>query len=114
MDLAAGGTRLTIGGTNTVWYYRNAPAVAQKIEPVGKYDGCYLPRRIHVTGNIDIHELAWDKEGELWVVNTCGRLPHPGSKWVLRGQAARPTRTIATVPVRSRRFCRYCVSPASL
>ena len=21
-------------------------------------------------GDIDIHELAWDKEGELWVVNT--------------------------------------------
>ncbi len=70
MGLAADGARLTIGGTNTVWYYRNVPAVAQKIEPAGKYDGCYLPRRLHVTGDIDIHELAWDKEGELWVVNT--------------------------------------------
>ena len=36
------------------------PAVAQKLEPAGKHDACYLPRRIHVTGDIDIHELAWD------------------------------------------------------
>ena len=70
MGVAADGARLTIGGTNTVWYYRNVPAVAQKIEPIGKYDGCYLPRRIHVTGDIDIHELAWDKEDQLWIVNT--------------------------------------------
>ena len=30
MGIAADGARLTIGGTNTVWYYRNVPAVAQK------------------------------------------------------------------------------------
>lgn len=50
MGIAADALRLTIGGTNTVWYYRNQPAVAQKLEPAGKYDGCYLPRRIHVIG----------------------------------------------------------------
>jgi len=70
MGIAADANRLTVGGTNTVWYYRNMPAVAPKLEPVGKHDACYLPRRIHVTGDIDIHELAWDREGELWVVNT--------------------------------------------
>ena len=46
------------------------PAVAKKLEPVGKHDACYLPRRIHVTGDIDIHELAWDCNNELWLVNT--------------------------------------------
>ena len=70
MGCAADHTRLTIGGTNTVWYLRNMPAVAPKLEPMGKHDAAYLPRRIHVTGDIDIHELAWDDEGELWVVNT--------------------------------------------
>ncbi len=70
MGIAADRARLTIGGTNTVWYYRNLPAVAGKLEPPGKYDACYLPRRIHVTGDIDIHELCWDSEDELWVVNT--------------------------------------------
>ncbi len=70
MGLAADHARLTIGGTNTVWYYRNMPAVAPKLEPAGKHDACYLPRRIHVTGDIDIHELAWDRDNELWLVNT--------------------------------------------
>ncbi|MGH8489835.1 MAG: TIGR03032 family protein [Gammaproteobacteria bacterium] len=70
MGIAADRARLTIGGTNTVWYYRNVPAVAPKLEPVGKHDACYLPRRIHVTGDIDIHEMAYDGEGDLWIVNT--------------------------------------------
>jgi len=70
MGVTADQSRLTIGGANTVWEYRNMPAVAQKLEPAGKHDACYLPRRIHVTGDIDIHELAWDGNNELWVVNT--------------------------------------------
>jgi uncharacterized protein (TIGR03032 family) len=70
MGIAADEARLTIGGANTVWEYRNMPAVARKLEPTGKHDACYLPRRIHFTGDIDIHELAWDGNSELWVVNT--------------------------------------------
>ena len=70
MGIVADPTRLTIGGANTVWEYRNMPALAKKLEPAGKHDACYLPRRIHVTGDIDIHELARDGANELWVVNT--------------------------------------------
>ncbi|HEV8719615.1 MAG TPA: TIGR03032 family protein [Candidatus Binatia bacterium] len=70
MGIAADHARLTIGGANTVWEYRNMPTVAQKLEPAGKHDACYLPRRIHVTGDIDIHELAWDGNNEIWAVNT--------------------------------------------
>lgn len=70
MGIAADSSRLTIGGANTVWYYRNMPAVASQLEPAGKHDVCYLPREIHVTGDIDIHEMAYDSKGELWVVNT--------------------------------------------
>ena len=70
MGIVADQTRLTIGGANTVWEYRNMPALAKKLEPAGKHDACYLPRRIHVTGDIDIHELARDSNNELWVVNT--------------------------------------------
>jgi uncharacterized protein (TIGR03032 family) len=29
-----------------------------------------VPRRLHVTGDIDIHELAYDQDDELWAVNT--------------------------------------------
>jgi uncharacterized protein (TIGR03032 family) len=70
MGIAGDATRLTIGGTNTVWYYRNMPAVARKLEPPNKHDAAYLPRQIHVTGDIDIHEMAWTMDGELWIVNT--------------------------------------------
>ncbi len=70
MGIAADQQRLTIGGANTVWYYRNVPAVAPKLEPNGRHDAAYLPRRIHVTGDIDIHEMAYDEQGELWLVNT--------------------------------------------
>ena len=70
MGIAVDAARLAIGGTNTVWYYRNMPAVARKLEPPGKHDAAYLPRRVHVTGDIDIHEMAWAGDGELWLVNT--------------------------------------------
>jgi len=70
MGIAADPRRLTIGGSHTVWDYRNVPAVAQQLEPVGTHDACYLPRRLHVTGDIDIHELAYAADNALWVVNT--------------------------------------------
>jgi uncharacterized protein (TIGR03032 family) len=70
MGIAADQARLTIGGAHTVWYYRNMPDVAQKLDPPGTHDACYLPRALHVTGDIDIHELAYDVHGTLWVVNT--------------------------------------------
>ena len=63
-------TRLTIGGQKSVSYLRNMPAVARKLEPPGKHDACYLPRAIHITGDIDIHEMAYDAADELWLVNT--------------------------------------------
>ena len=70
MGIAVQQHDLTIGGARTVWYLRNMPAVGQKLEPPGKHDACYLPRRIHVTGDIDIHEMAWSANNELWIVNT--------------------------------------------
>ncbi len=62
--------RLSIGGTHTVWEYRNVPAVSEKLEPPGRHDACYVPRSIHFTGNIDIHEMSWSADDQLWLVNT--------------------------------------------
>ena len=69
MGMAVNNTRLAIGTAYQVVELYNMPAVAQKLEPVGKHDACYIPRNIHITGDIDIHEMAWGKD-ELWVVNT--------------------------------------------
>jgi uncharacterized protein (TIGR03032 family) len=69
MGIAVDGQRLTVGGRSAVWYLRNMPTLAGKLEPANAHDACYLPRSIHVTGDIDIHELAWGKD-DLWIVNT--------------------------------------------
>jgi uncharacterized protein (TIGR03032 family) len=70
MGMAVQGNKLAIGGQKMVWELHNMPALARKLEPAGKHDACYLPRRIHITGDIDIHEMAYAADGDLWLVNT--------------------------------------------
>jgi uncharacterized protein (TIGR03032 family) len=69
MGIAVGKGRLAIGTEREVWDYRNVPAVAAKVEPAGKHDACFMPRKMHVTGDIRIHEIGWIDD-ELWIVNT--------------------------------------------
>src|SRR3954469_5523501 len=59
MGMAVGNGRLAIGTAVDVWEFRNVPAVAAKLEPAGKHDACFLPRSAHVTGDIQIHEMAY-------------------------------------------------------
>ncbi len=59
MGMAVGNGRLAIGTAVDVWEFRNVPAVAAKLEPPGKHDACFLPRSAHVTGDVQIHEMAY-------------------------------------------------------
>jgi len=70
MGIAADPQRLALGSARSVWTLRNMPALARKLDPPGKYDACYLPRDVHVTGDIDVHEMAYDQGNTLWIVNT--------------------------------------------
>lgn len=70
MGLCVKDNRLSIGGARTVWEYRNVPAVVDKLDPPGKHDACFVPRSVHFTGNIDIHEMNWSSDDQLWLVNT--------------------------------------------
>jgi uncharacterized protein (TIGR03032 family) len=70
MGMAYSGGRLALGTKIQVWEFVNVPAVAAKLDPPARHDACFLPRSSHVTGNIQIHEMAWGARGELWVVNT--------------------------------------------
>src|SRR5262245_48531659 len=70
MGMALDGDRLAIDTTLQVWEYVSVPAVAARLDPPGRHDACYLPRSCHVTGNIQIHEMAWGIGSELWLVNT--------------------------------------------
>src|SRR3954451_21377747 len=70
MGMALSGDRLAVGTKIQVWEFVDVPAVAAKLDPPGRHDACFLPRSSHVTGNIQIHEMAWGAGNELWVVNT--------------------------------------------
>src|SRR5262249_52284039 len=85
MGLAANARHLALGTRNQIWFLRNAPDIAPRVEPPGHHDACYLPRSAHVTGDIAVHELAWASSPlsprfgggggggggeELWLVNT--------------------------------------------
>src|SRR5271154_1918682 len=59
MGLAADPTRLAVGAAREIRQYRNMPPVCRRLEPPGRHDACYLLRSVHVTGDIDIHEMAW-------------------------------------------------------
>ena len=69
MGIAATTHRMAIATRYQVWYLHNEPILAPKIKPHDQHDACYIPRRCHVTGNIDAHETAWGQD-ELWIVNT--------------------------------------------
>src|SRR5438105_7755360 len=69
MGVAVGDGRLAVGTEHEVWLFRNQPAVSPLLDRPNKHDACYLPRKIHVTGDIRIHEVAF-VAGELWMVNT--------------------------------------------
>ncbi|QEH34975.1 hypothetical protein OJF2_35200 [Aquisphaera giovannonii] len=70
MGMALAGDRLAVGTKIQVWEFVDVPAVTARLAPPGRHDACFLPRSSHVTGNIQIHEMAWGTGNELWVVNT--------------------------------------------
>ncbi len=60
MGLAVSGDRLAIGSRHAVWLLRDAPDVGRQLEPQGRHDACFVPRICHITGDIRVHELAWE------------------------------------------------------
>ena len=69
MGMAWRGGRLAIGSKAQVHEYHDVPAVAAKLEPAGKHDSCFVPRRSHYTGDIRIHDVAFAGDG-FWFVAT--------------------------------------------
>jgi uncharacterized protein (TIGR03032 family) len=76
MGLAVGGNKLAIGCNVDIWEFHNVPAVCPRLDAHEEnkhtgyhHDACFLPRRSHTTGDIQIHEMAWIND-DLWFVNT--------------------------------------------
>ena len=62
--------RLIIGTETGIREFRNVPAVAKRLVPPNRNDAVYVFRKHHVTGNINIHEMALGANNECWFVNT--------------------------------------------
>ena len=69
MGVAIGNGRIALGTKREVWEFRNQPEVGRKLPDGERNDACFLPRAMHVTGDIRIHEVGF-AGGELWGVNT--------------------------------------------
>ena len=74
MGLAAdaNGQALALATRHSVIRLANAPLLAHAYleSAPGKYDALYLPRTAHLTGDLNVHDLAYDGAGALWMVNT--------------------------------------------
>ncbi|WP_146446285.1 TIGR03032 family protein [Botrimarina colliarenosi] len=81
MGLARDGGKLAVGCSIDIWEFHNVPAVCKKLDESddypateAKHDACFLPRRSHCTGDIQIHEMAFvggqEQPRELVFVNT--------------------------------------------
>jgi uncharacterized protein (TIGR03032 family) len=75
--------RFALGTNAEVREFHDMPAVARKLESdeyPGKHDAAFLPRTVHYTGDVQIHEMVWLPKpqlpgqsaglSELWFVNT--------------------------------------------
>lgn len=61
--------RLAVGTKRALEEYRDQRGVAPKLEPAGRCDAAFMPRRTFYTGDIRIHEIAWIGD-EIWAANT--------------------------------------------
>jgi uncharacterized protein (TIGR03032 family) len=79
MGIAIKSGTIAVCTRKEVWFLRDAPDIADKLQPHGQHDACFLARATHFTGDIEAHEAAWVGR-EFWVVNTlfsCLAALHP-------------------------------------
>lgn len=69
MGMHADSRRLIVGAAREIVEYANVPNLTAKLDPPHVNDACYILRKTHVTGDIDIHEMVHLNDG-LHFVNT--------------------------------------------
>jgi len=64
--------RLALATRHSVILLADAPLLVPDYleDQKGKYGALYLPRAQYFTGDLNIHDLAFDSTGQLWLVNT--------------------------------------------
>lgn len=65
------GNRMVLATRHHVTLFSNAPLLARDYSETapGRYDSLFLPRTTYHTGDLNVHDLAFGKEG-VWLVNT--------------------------------------------
>ena len=77
-------SRIALATRNDVTLFADAPLLAPDYLETqrGRYDSLFLPRVSYHTGDVNVHDLGFDGEGKLWLVNTrfcC--LSHPSERY---------------------------------
>jgi uncharacterized protein (TIGR03032 family) len=70
MGVAARGSRLSVGTGDSIINYSHQPGLKSQIDPTDKPDRIYSLRSMTHSGDIAIHEMDFDVNGDLWFVNT--------------------------------------------
>jgi uncharacterized protein (TIGR03032 family) len=63
-----GETGLTMTAGYQIMQFENVLEPDQRIN--NTFDACYVPRRVHVTGSLDAHDVGLDSDGRVIFVNT--------------------------------------------
>lgn len=71
MGVTLAGRKMAIATKDEVIVLANSPELAHHYpKNPATYDGLFMPRCTYYTGQIDIHDIDWGKNGELFAVNT--------------------------------------------
>jgi len=70
MGVAARGSRLSVGTSDSIVNYSHQPGLKSHIDPTNNPDRIYALRSMTHSGDISIHEMDFDADGELWFINT--------------------------------------------
>ncbi len=69
MGIAHRDGRLVVATGKSVIEFHDQKGLLPSLEPAGRHDACFVPRRVHYTGDIRIHEIGF-AQNDLWIVNT--------------------------------------------
>lgn len=70
MGLAINNKHLTLGIWAQILDYRRDDTISRQVSDSDIVDSFFIPRTSHVSGMINIHDIAWGEDGTLWAVNS--------------------------------------------
>jgi uncharacterized protein (TIGR03032 family) len=69
MGIAADSKCILVGGRDRVYEFRNMPTLMGDPRALSDRDAVYLMRNVHITGGVDMHDMAFGGN-ECWCANT--------------------------------------------